>query len=340
MPTAETLKSLIGLLETEPEESKFEFIVEPNGDLVRTISVEDETNFYMENETLPLDFNDIFEVNRVPSSFHGKIQATLGSIFQDCLLQNVGVEDKDNVFCDLPGQVACHDTEFVLNEPTFKLGGDQASETQSADFENETKDFKGEEPYKDIEDEYLKFESPSELNDVEYKSMGELKLEHDVISCLGLFHSDNEKDDRVEHLDLEYFETEPNLSELENKKRKDVSTRKKTNQNVHQTYHHALNGALKDQTVKDLLGEDQMVKDQIGKDQLGEDEGLELNAWKCRLYRARRKRKLEKVSSELEILQTDNKKLKLTHEKMLSNIHKMREFYIQSIQQGSFHITL
>ena len=53
-----------------------------------------------------------------------------------------------------------------------------------------------------------------------------------------------------------------------------------------------------------------------------------------------RKRKLENTSSELDNLEEDNKRLKLTHEKMLSNIQKIRKYYIQAIQRGNFHITM
>jgi len=121
MPTPETLRSLIGLLESDPRrESKFEFIVEPNGDLFRTIIGEDEKNFYLENDSLPVDFNDIFELNRPPSSFHGKIQATLGSIFQDCALQNIWLDDKDKTFGELIEEPA-NTTIVNSGEPVSNL---------------------------------------------------------------------------------------------------------------------------------------------------------------------------------------------------------------------------
>jgi len=319
MPTAETLKSLIGLLETGPEENNFEFIVEPNGDLVRSISVDDETNFYMENETLPLDFNDIFEINRVPSSFHGKIQATLGSIFQDCLIQDIGVQDKDILSSDTHEVLAAF-TEIDVDEPTSKLKVDEIGKTdigyQTVEFK-----FKTEQAKTDIQEACLKLEGTSELNGVEDKSMDEVNFEHDVIGCLDVFQSDdtNMRGEVGESIDFEFLEVGSNLSVLENTSEfEDVSALKKAKPKVEPAYRPASN--------------------EVEEDHLSQL--VEVNAWKCRLYRARRKRKLEKISSELEILETENKRLKLRHEKMLSNIQLMREFYIKSIQQGTFHIKL
>lgn len=341
MPTAATLKSLIGLLETEPQESKFEFIVEPNGDLFRTISSEDETNFYMENDTLPLDFNDIFEVNRVPSSFHGKIQATLGSIFQDCLLQNIGVDDKD-IFSDILEVPDTRATELVCDEPVFMAQSEEVDETE---FGNHTEEFKGEQSYNDIKETFLELESPSDLTCAKKKNTHEVKLEQDdVLGCLNVFNSDDEniKSEIGENINLKCNDIWNTFSEFENNLTYgNVSTQKETGPYLVLDHILALNKTGEDTKVEDTKVEDKMThQDQMVESQEVEDQGLELNAWKCRLYRARRKRKLAKVSTDLDILEEDNKRLKLTHEKMLSNIQKIRKFYIQSIQQGSFNIKL
>jgi len=299
MPTPETLKSLIGLLETEPHETKFEFLVDPSGDLVRSISEEYDTNFYMENETLPMDFNDIFEVNRVPSSFHGKIQATLGSIFQDCLLQNIGVEDKYNIDCDIP---------------------DAGFDSSNQDGHLST----------DTEETHCKVESTSKLNEIECESTDDIKFEHDGFGSWDVLDG-NDNNETVEQSDFEYFVKVPNFSESENDITRDESpTRKKFKAYVGDEHGCNINAMTDDLIDDDPMLVDESFESPGVKDEKVEGLMMQHNAWKCRLYRTRRKRKLEKASTELELLETDNKRLRQTHEKMLSNFQKIQQFCIKS----------
>lgn len=316
MPTAETLRSLIGLLETEPQESKFEFIVEPSGDLYRTISHEDETNFYMENDTLPLDFNDIFEVNRAPSSFHGKIQATLGSLFQDCLLNNVGIEDKDHM---------------VYSE-----------EVDKAEFVNHTEGFKGEQPCSDIKETFLEHDIASDLtakkrnlNNVQHEMENGVLVSSNVVDSDPSFNGETGA-----NVDLTFHEIWNTFTEFENSSTFGKgSTGNEVSSVTVSAHSHATAGGRKRRKV-DVKMETEIEDQSMEEMMMVKEDGLEHNAWKCRLYRARRKRKLASASSELDILEEKNKMLKLTHEKMLSNIQKIRKYYIQSIQEGSFNIEL
>merc|ERR1712013_604588 len=252
MPTHQTLRSLMGLLESEPEERRMEFITEPNGDLFRSITGED---LYMENDTLPLDFNDIFEVNKVPSSFHGKIQATLGSIYQDCLLQNINIEDKKHIAGD------------IIEEQ------DKSEEIQY------------EVPKGNIET----------LSKHTNHNLNNMMLENGMVVSLDVVAS-NTNTDTGNHTDLDFLEI---LDIFEN------ATTELSTGGMNYTF--------------DI---DEEVAQKINRDDVGDlvvkEDGLEHNAWKCRLYRAKRKRKLENACSELSSLEKDNKRLKLTEEKMVS----------------------
>lgn len=334
MPTAETLRSLIGLLETEPQESKFEFIVEPSGDLYRTISHEDETNFYMENDTLPLDFNDIFEVNRAPSSFHGKIQATLGSLFQDCLLQNVGIEDKDHMVSyriEEPYIV----TTFNCDEPVSKV---YSEEVDKAEFVNHTEGFKGEQSCSDIKETFLELDIASDST-AEKRNLNNVlhEIENGVLVSLNVVDGDARFTSEIgENGDFTSHDIWDTFSELVNSSTYgNGSTGNEVSSVGVSARSHATNGGRKRKKV-DVEMETQIDDQSMEEMMMGKEDGLEHNAWKCRLYRARRKRKLANASSELDILEDENKRLKLTHEKMLSNIQKIRKYYIQSIQEGSF----
>lgn len=338
MPTAETLRSLIGLLETEPQESKFEFIVEPSGDLYRTISHEDETNFYMENDTLPLDFNDIFEVNRAPSSFHGKIQATLGSLFQDCLLNNVGIEDKDHMVSDRieePYNV----TTFNCDEPVFKV---YSEEVDKAEFVNHTEGFKGEQSCSDIKETFLELGIASDFT-AKKRNLDNVphEMENGVLVSSNVVDSDPSFNGETgANVDLTFHEIWNTFTEFENSSTFGKgSTGNEVSSVTVSAHSHASAGGRKRRKV-DVKMETQIEDQSMEEMMMVKEDGLEHNAWKCRLYRARRKRKLDSASSELDILEEKNKRLKLTHEKMLSNIQKIRKYYIQSIQEGSFNIEL
>jgi len=306
MPTPETLRSLIGLLESEPRESKFEFIVEPNGDLFRTITGEDETNFYMENDSLPMDFNDIFEVNREPSSFHGKIQATLGSIFQDCLLQNIGLDGKDDIVNEMIKEPA--KSIIISAEPDSNL---HSGEVNKAKFNIQTEGFKGEQSTNLSEKNFLEHGNLSKSFNLRSHSLNDFLLDNGLSVSLNVVASDI----------LNTFAEFENI--LSNDPRNEVSA-------MDVCYSNNVIMKKEDMKMKTEI-DDQAMKDLVVK-----EDGVELNSWKCRLYRARRKRKLENASSELENLKEDSKRLKLTHEKMLSKIHKIRKYYIQSIQRGPF----
>jgi len=320
MPTPETLRSLIGLLESEPRESKFEFIVEPNGDLFRTISGDYETNFYMENDSLPMDFNDIFEVNREPSSFHGKIQATLGSIFQDCLLQNIGVDDKDDIVKDM------------IKEPakSIIISAEPVSNLHSEEVNSQTEGFKGEQSITFLEQEII-----SKSSNGRSQSLNAILLDNGLLVSLNVVASD------AMGPDCEIGENtgpEPELCDIWNPfaKLENITSIDLGNEvgAIDVCYSYDVKMKKEDMKMKTEM------EDQTRKDLMVKEDGVEQNAWKCRLYRARRKRKLENTSSNLESLEEDNKRLKLTHEKMLSNIQKMKKYYIQSIQRGNFHVTL
>jgi len=300
MPTHETLRSLVGLVDSEPEERRLEFIVEPNGDLFRTITSEDAANFYMENDTLPLDFNDIFEVNRAPSSFHGKIQATLGSIFQDCLLQNVGIEDKNHMPIEMIEE-PLFDTTSDSIEPVLNLPYKEVYITENGNQEAE------------MQDEELKCNNEN-VSNLTNQNLNDIVLENGMLVSLDVVGTDT-NNEIGENTEVDFFEIWnifDNMSEMStvavNKSSKKEDSKK----------------------VNAELEEDKVVKEDC----------LDHNAWKCRLYRARRKRKLANASSELESLEKDNKRLKLTEERMLSNILKIRKYYIQSVQRGKFHINL
>merc|ERR1711892_421248 len=320
MPTPETLRSLIGLLESEPRESKFDFIVEPNGNLFRTITCEDETNFYMENESLPVDFNDIFEVNREPSSFHGKIKATLGSIFQDCLLQNIGVDYKDNIVKDKVKEPA--KSIIISSEPVSNL--------HSEEVNSQTEGFKGEQSITFLEHEII-----SKSSNVRSQSLDDILLDNGLLVSLNVVASDGIGP--VSEIG-ENTDPDPELCDIWNPfaKLENITTIDPGNEvgAIDVCYSYDVIMKKKDMKMKPEM------EDKTRRDLMVKEDGEEQNAWKCRLYRARRKRKLANASSELENLEEDNKRMKLTHEKMLSNIQKMRKYYIQAIQRGNFPITL
>merc|ERR1712013_882672 len=274
MPTHQTLRSLMGLPESEPEERRMEFITEPNGDLFRSITGED---LYMENDTLPLDFNDIFEVNKVPSSFHGKI------------------EDKKHI----AGDIIEEQSDFMTNnsvEPVSNLPSEEVDKSEEIQYEV---------PKDNIET--LSKHTNHNLNNV--------MLENGMVVSLDVVAS-NTNTDTENHTDLDFLEI---LNIFEN----DTTELSTGGMN----YSFDINEEVAQKINRDDV-EDLVVK----------EDGLEHNAWKCRLYRARRKGKLENACSELSSLEKDNKRLKLTEEKMVSNIKKIRKYYIQSIMRGNFHI--
>jgi len=269
-----------------------EFITEPNGDLFRSITGED---FYMENDTLPLDFNDIFEVNKVPSSFHGKIQATLGSIYQDCLLQNINIEDKKHIAGDIIEEQSDSMTNNSV-EPVSNLPSEEVDKSEEIQYEV---------PKDNIET----------LSKHTNHNLNNMMLENGMVVSLDVVAS-NTNTDTENHTDLDFLEI---LNIFEN----DTTELSTGGMN----YSFDINEEVAQKINRDDV-EDLVVK----------EDGLEHNAWKCRLYRARRKRKLENACSELSSLEKDNKRLKLTEEKMVSNIKKIRKYYIQSIMRGNFHI--
>merc|ERR1712212_13999 len=297
MPTHQTLRSLMGLLESEPEERRVEFIVEPHGDLFRTIISEDEPNFYMENETLPLDFNDTFEVNKAPSSFHGKIQATLGSIYQDCLLQNINVEYKE------------HMTSDIIEEQSDSMTNNSVEPVSSLPSEEVDK-------FDEIQCEVAKDNIETVSIHTNHR-LNNMMLENGMVVSLDVVATDTNTQTK-NPTDIDFWEI---LKIFENND---------TELNATGIYHNS------DTTEDDT----QKMKGEAVKDLDVREDGLELNAWKCRLYRARRKRKLGIVSSELSSLEKNNKRLRLTEEKMVSSIMKIRKYYIQSIGNGNFHINL
>merc|ERR1712123_118189 len=150
------------------------FLVEPNGNLFRTGDYE--TNFYMENDSLPMDFNDIFEVNREPSSFHGKIQATLGSIFQDCLLQNIGLDSKGDIVSE------------IIEEPvqaTILNSDEPASSLHSEEVNSQTDGFKGEQSTT-----FLEQESISKSSNGRSQSLNDILLDNGLLVSLNVVASD------------------------------------------------------------------------------------------------------------------------------------------------------
>jgi len=297
MGTHQTLRSLMGLIESEPEERRVEFIVEPHGDLFRTIISEDEPNFYMENETLPLDFNDIFEVNKAPSSFHGKIQATLGSIYQDCLLQNINVEDKE------------HMTSDIIEEQSDSMTNNSVEPVSNLPSEEVDK-------FEEIQCEVAKDNIETVPIHTNHK-LNNMMVENGMVVSLDAVAT-NTNTQTKNPTDIDFWDI---LKIFENND---------TELNATGIYYNS------DTTEDDT----QNMKGEAVKDLDVREDGLELNAWKCRLYRARRKRKLGLVSSELSSLEKNNKRLRLTEEKMVSSIMKIRKYYTQSIVNGNFHINL
>merc|ERR1711892_180420 len=268
MPTPETLRSLIGLLESEPRESKFEFIVEPNGDLFRTITDEDETNFYMENESLPVDFNDIFEVNREPSSFHGKIKATLGSIFQDCLLQNIGVDYKDNIVKD------------KVKEPakSIIISAEPVSNLHSEEVISQTEGFKGEQSITLLEHEII-----SKSSNVGSQSLNDILLDNGLLVSLNVVASDGIGP--VSEVE-ENTDPYPELCDIWNPfaKLENITSIDPGNEvsAIDVCYSYDVIMKKKDMRMKPKM------EDTTRKDLMVKEDRLEQNAWKCRLYRARR----------------------------------------------------
>jgi len=330
MPTPETLRSLIGLLESEPQESKFEFIVEPSGDLFRTITGEDETNFYMENDSLPLDFNDIFEVNREPSSFHGKIQATLGSIFQDCLLQNIGLDNKDDIINEIIKEPA---TSIITSaEPVYNL---HIGEVNKAKLDSQKKGFKGEQSTTCSEKTFLEHGHFLKSSNVRSQSLNDILLDDGLSVSLNVVASDAVGPDSGVG---ENTDPDPELCDIWNPfaEFENILSIDPRNEVGAMDECYSYDVIMKKEDMKMKPEKD----DQTRRDLVVKEDGVELNAWKCRLYRARRKRKLENASLELDNLKEDNKRLKLTHDKMLSQIHKIRKYYIQSIQRGKFLTTM
>jgi len=291
MPTAETLRSLVGLLDSQPRERQFEFLFEPTG--------EDESNFYMEPDTLPLDFNDIFEVNTPPSSFHGKIQATLGSIFEECLLQNVGRDNKDHIASD------------IIEDPTNATTPNPGEPVSMLHSEEVTK---AEGVVGDFVDDSNSEESNNNID------LSKILLENGILVTSDTDSGENTDNDNIAIWNI--------FNEFENTLENEG--------NVIAVKSSSCNAITKTEDME-MKVED---RDDIEEEVLVKEDGLDHNAWKCRLYRARRKRKMEDACSELNSLEKDHKRLKMTHEKMLSNIKKIRKYYIQSIQRGNFYLKL
>jgi len=287
----------MGLLESEPEERRVEFIVEPHGDLFRTIISEDEPNFYMENETLPLDFNDIFEVNQAPSSFHGKIQATLGSIYQDCLVQNINVEDKDHMTSDIIEEQSDSTTNNSV-EPVYNLPSEEVDK------------------FEEIQYDVAKDNIETVSTHTNHK-LNNMMLENGMVVSLDVVATDTNTETE-NPIDIDFWDI----------------------MNIFEKNDTELNATGMNYNTDTTEEDTQKMNREAVDDMVPREDGLELNAWKCRLYRARRKRKLGIVSSELSSLEKDNKRLKLTEEKMVSSILKIRKYYMQSIINGNFHINL
>jgi len=287
----------MGLLESEPEERRVEFIVEPHGDLFRTIISEDEPNFYMENETLPLDFNDIFEVNQAPSSFHGKIQATLGSIYQDCLLQNINVEDKEHMTSDIIEEQSDSTTNNSV-EPVYNLPSEEVDKFEEIQYDVAKDNI-----------ETVSIHTNHKLNN--------MMLENGMVVSLDVVATDTNTETE-NPMDIDFWDI----------------------MNIFENNDTELNTTGMNYNTDTTEEDTQKMNREAVDDMVPREDGLELNAWKCRLYRARRKRKLGIVSSELSNLEKDNKRLKLTEAKMVSSIVKIRKYYMQSIINGHFHINL